>query len=167
MGGARGQRATRALSGPTSPRGSRPGRLVSRSSGSRASVRRRRGVTTPSETDDFKRAAARRALDLLADGMILGLGSGSTAERFVTELAVRVHTGLQVTCVPTSKKSERLARSLGLQLTTLDDNPRLDLTIDGADEVDKRTFDLIKGRGGALLREKLVAMASDREVIVA
>jgi len=98
--------------------------------------------------------------------MVLGLGTGSTAAEFVKLLGARVAGGLDVTGIPTSEETAELARSLGVKLTTLDEQPFVDLTIDGADELDDR-LRLIKGGGGALLREKIVAAASDRVVIVA
>jgi ribose 5-phosphate isomerase A len=124
-------------------------------------------VTTGTDTDELKRAAARRALEDVRDGMVLGLGSGTTAEIFLAELADRVRRGLRVTCVPTSTRVRTLADQLGVRVASLNEHAHLDLTVDGADEIDLRTFNLIKGRGGALLREKLVATASDREIIVA
>jgi ribose 5-phosphate isomerase A len=122
-----------------------------------------------------KRAAAEHALAYVRDGMVLGLGSGSTAELFVAALGARVRGearggargGLRVVGVPTSERAAQLARDAGVPLATLEERPRVDLTVDGADEIDPRTFDLIKGRGGALVREKLVAVASGREIIVA
>jgi ribose 5-phosphate isomerase A len=119
------------------------------------------------DADWLKRAAALRALDFVRDGMVLGLGSGSTAEMCLTELAQRVQSGLRVVAVPTSRKTEAMAEQLGVPLATLDQHPRLDLTIDGADEIEPRTFNLIKGHGGSLLREKLVAVATAKEIIVA
>lgn len=116
--------------------------------------------------DDFKESAALRALDLVQDGMRLGLGSGSTAARFVTALGEKVAQGLQVLCVPTSEATRAQAMRLGIPLTTLDATPHLHLTIDGADEIDDR-LRLIKGGGGALLREKIVATASDKMVVIA
>lgn len=110
-----------------------------------------------------KRAAATFAARLVSDGMLVGLGSGSTSELMIEALAERVRDGLRVTGVPTSAKSGELARRLGIPVTTLGDR-ELDLTIDGADEVDP-SRNLIKGRGGALLDEKLVAIASRRYVI--
>jgi ribose 5-phosphate isomerase A len=98
--------------------------------------------------------------------MKLGLGTGSTAEEFVTALAERVRTGLSVTCVPTSERTAALAGRLGITVTTLDQEPSLDLTVDGADELD-RQLRLIKGGGGALLREKIVANASRRMIVIA
>ena len=114
-----------------------------------------------------KLAAARSALEEVRDGMVVGLGSGSTAELFVAELGDRVRQGLRVLGVPTSERVAAVARAVGVPLTTLDEHPRLALTVDGADEVEPRALALIKGRGGALVREKLVAMATDREIIVA
>lgn len=116
--------------------------------------------------DDAKRNAARAAVQLVQDGMALGLGTGSTASVMLDELAKRMRAeGLKVRGVPTSEATQQLARVLGVPLTTLDDEPRLDLTLDGADEVDPR-FRLIKGLGGALLREKVVASASKRVCIM-
>jgi ribose 5-phosphate isomerase A len=119
-----------------------------------------------SRSDDFKESAARAALDLVKDGMRLGLGTGSTAARFVDALGQRVKAGLQVVCVPTSEATRLQAERLGIPLTTLDETPELDLTVDGADEID-RALRLIKGGGGALLREKIVATASDSMVVIA
>ncbi len=117
-------------------------------------------------TDDLKEAAALRALDLVCDGMWLGLGTGSTAARFVEALGQKVASGLQVLCVPTSEATRAQAESLGIPLTTLDETPHLHLTVDGADEIDDQ-LRLIKGGGGALLREKIVATASDQMVVIA
>jgi ribose 5-phosphate isomerase A len=114
--------------------------------------------------DDEKRKAAEAAAALVEDGMIVGLGSGSTAAIAIEALGRR---GLRIVGVPTSEKSADLARSCGIRLTTLAATPRLDLTIDGADEIEIGTLALVKGRGGALLREKIVAAATDRLVIVA
>jgi ribose 5-phosphate isomerase A len=116
--------------------------------------------------DGFKRAAAKAALDLIEPGMRLGLGTGSTAAHFVDLLGAQVRDGLRVIGVPTSEATRRQAEALGIPLTTLDDMPALDLTIDGADEIDP-AFRLIKGGGGALLREKIVATASARMVVIA
>ena len=118
------------------------------------------------KTDELKEAAARAALDLVTEGMRLGLGTGSTASRFVAALGERVAGGLNVLCVPTSEATREQAVKLGIPITTLDETPRLDLTIDGADEIDAE-LRMIKGGGGALLREKIVATASDRMVVVA
>jgi ribose 5-phosphate isomerase A len=110
-------------------------------------------------------AAARMALGEVRPGMKLGLGSGRTAEQFVRFLGEKVKGGLDVVGVPTSERTARLAAECGVPLTTLDDAPHLDLTIDGADEVGPG-YRLVKGGGGALLREKIVAAASDRMVVV-
>jgi ribose 5-phosphate isomerase A len=114
----------------------------------------------------LKESAALRALDLVCDGMWLGLGSGSTATRFVEALGVKVAAGLRVLCVPTSEATRAQAEALGIPLTTLDETPHLHLTVDGADEIDDQ-LRLIKGGGGALLREKIVATASDQMVVIA
>ncbi|MBX9450410.1 MAG: ribose-5-phosphate isomerase RpiA [Mesorhizobium sp.] len=114
----------------------------------------------------LKIEAAREALTHVADGMKLGIGTGSTAEEFVRLLAVKVGEGMTVIGVPTSERTARLCSELGVPLSTLDETPRLDLTIDGADEVDP-ALSLVKGGGGALLREKIVAAASARMVVIA
>jgi ribose 5-phosphate isomerase A len=116
--------------------------------------------------DNQKQAAARRALDFVEDGMKLGIGTGSTAEEFVKLLAERVAGGLRIIGVPTSERTLALATKLGVPMSNLDDTPHLDLTIDGADELDANLA-LIKGGGGALLREKIVATASDRMIVIA
>src|SRR4051794_31236947 len=95
--------------------------------------------------DELKRTAARQALDLVEDGMVLGLGSGSTAELFVEALAERVASGLRVTGVATSRRVTELAQRHHIPLVEGDDLPRVDLTIDGADEIQPRTLGLIKG----------------------
>src|SRR5580692_10034359 len=118
------------------------------------------------DQNSLKRAVAARALDFVQDGMKLGLGSGSTAEMFVEMLAPRVRGGEKLLCVPTSERTAALARKLGLTLASLDDLAPLDLTIDGADEAD-RNLDLIKGGGGMLLREKIVASASKKMIVIA
>jgi ribose 5-phosphate isomerase A len=115
---------------------------------------------------DYKAQAAERALAFVAPGMKLGLGTGSTAAKFVDLLGAEVARGLDVVGVPTSEATRTQAAALGIRLTTLDAEPRLDLTIDGADELDGR-LRLIKGGGGALLREKIVASASGRMVVIA
>jgi ribose 5-phosphate isomerase A len=117
-------------------------------------------------SDDLKRRAAAAALDYVEDGMRLGLGTGSTAAEFVRLLGRRVAEGLAVTGVATSLATERLARESGIPLTTLDETPELDLDVDGADEIGP-DLGLIKGGGGALLREKIVANASARMIVVA
>lgn len=118
------------------------------------------------DLDIFKAQAAARALDFVEPGMKLGLGTGSTAARFVDLLGAKVRDGLEVVCVPTSEATFAQATRLSIPLTTLDDHPQLDLTIDGADEIDPMLH-LIKGGGGALLREKIVAMASDHMIVIA
>jgi ribose 5-phosphate isomerase A len=117
--------------------------------------------TDPAEQ---KRAAAEMAVAMVEDGMRLGLGTGSTAALFVEALGRRVASGLAVVAVPTSESTRAQAEALGIRLATLEEEPELDLTVDGADEIDPE-LNLIKGGGGALLREKLVAAAS-REVLV-
>lgn len=116
--------------------------------------------------DELKRQAAARALEYVQDGMKLGLGTGSTAKHFVELLGERVRDGLKVVGVPTSEATRADAERCGIPLTTLDDLDRLDLTVDGADEIDP-DLNLIKGGGGALLREKIVAAASDRMIVIA
>ena len=118
------------------------------------------------EQDGLKRAAAAKALDYVSDGMKIGLGTGSPAEAFLDLLSPRVRGGLKLLCVPTSERTAARARQLGLTLAALDDLAPLDLTVDGADEAD-RDFVLIKGAGGALLREKIVAAASKRMIVIA
>jgi ribose 5-phosphate isomerase A len=117
-------------------------------------------------SDALKRAAAERAVSVVTDGMRLGLGTGSTAAHFVALLGERVRGGLKVVGVPTSEVTRRQAEAEGVPLTTLDETPELDLTVDGADEIDDR-LRLIKGAGGALLREKIVAAASRRMLVIA
>jgi len=116
-------------------------------------------------TDELKRAVGRRAAELVDDGMSLGLGTGSTADCFLDALGERVRAGLRVRGVPTSERTARRAEALGIALTTLEECPRLDLAVDGADQVDPRGH-LIKGLGGALFREKRVAKASAELVII-
>jgi len=113
-----------------------------------------------------KRQAAAIAVDWVKPGMRLGLGTGSTAKHFVELLAERVRGGLKVVGVPTSETTRADAQRLGVPLTTLDETPELDMTVDGADEIGPG-LDLIKGGGGALLREKIVAAASARMVVIA
>ena len=114
----------------------------------------------------LKIEAARVALEHVEDGMRLGIGTGSTAEEFVRLLAVKVQEGLSIIGVPTSERTAALCRELGVPLSTLEETPELDLTIDGADEIDPQ-LGLIKGGGGALLREKIVAAASRRMIVIA
>ncbi len=120
----------------------------------------------PMDQKQMKIEAAREALAHVSDGMRLGIGTGSTAEEFVRLLAQKVATGLNVVGVPTSERTAALCRELGVPLSTLDETPELDLTIDGADEIDSE-LSLIKGGGGALLREKIVAAASARMIVIA
>lgn len=115
--------------------------------------------------DSLKRAVAAKAVEYVRDGMKLGLGTGSTAEAFLDLLAPRVRGGLTVTGVPTSERTAAKARALGIALGELDQLAPLDLTIDGADETDADLV-LIKGGGGALLREKIVASASKRMLVI-
>jgi ribose 5-phosphate isomerase A len=116
--------------------------------------------------EELKRQAAARALEEVQGGMKLGLGSGSTAKHFVELLGERVRAGLKVVGVPTSEVTRTDALRCGIALTTLDEVDQLDLTVDGADEID-HSLNLIKGGGGALLREKIVAAASDRMIVIA
>jgi ribose 5-phosphate isomerase A len=113
-----------------------------------------------------KQIAAESAAQLVKNGMVIGLGSGSTAEIAIRILGDKVKNGLQIIGVPTSLKSDQIARGLGIRLATLEVYPELDLTIDGADEVELGSLDLIKGRGGALLREKIVASSSRQLIII-
>jgi ribose 5-phosphate isomerase A len=115
---------------------------------------------------EMKRVAAAKAVEFVHDGMKLGLGTGSTAEIFLELLAARVRGGLNVIGTPTSERTAEKARSLGIPLANLDDLAPLDLTIDGADEADRK-LNLIKGAGGALLREKIVAASSARMIVIA
>ncbi|WP_424971322.1 ribose-5-phosphate isomerase RpiA [Dinoroseobacter sp. S76] len=119
-----------------------------------------------SPIDRAKYVAAKRAVGFIEDGMRVGLGTGSTAAWMVRHLAeVVAEEGMQITCVATSTRTAELARELGLTVTTLDDVKWLDLTIDGADEFDPG-LNLIKGGGGALLQEKIVATASDQMIVI-
>lgn len=115
---------------------------------------------------ELKIESARAALGLVKDGMRLGIGTGSTADEFIKLLAGEVKSGLDIIGVPTSIKTKTLCDELGVPLTTLEKMPELDLVIDGADEVDGQ-FQLIKGGGGALLREKIVAHASKAMAVIA
>jgi ribose 5-phosphate isomerase A len=113
-----------------------------------------------------KEAAGRAAAKLVRDGNIVGLGTGSTAYFAVIALGERVKAGLKIVGIPTSVQTADLARAVGIPLTTLDEHPEIDITIDGADEVDPK-LNLIKGGGGALLREKVVASATKKMIVVA
>ncbi len=118
------------------------------------------------DRDQLKRAAALRAIEEVEDGMVLGLGTGSTAAFVVEGLAARVKSGLHIVGIPSSERTAAQARRLGIPIATFAEYQKLDMTIDGADEVELGTLHLIKGLGGALLREKIVAAASRRLVIV-
>jgi ribose 5-phosphate isomerase A len=116
--------------------------------------------------DEAKRMAARRALEFVEDGMLLGLGSGTTSRMFIEELGARVKQGLRVRGIATSTASRQLAESLSIPIITFDDSPVLDLAVDGADEVGPGLA-LIKGGGGALFREKIVASAARKFIVIA
>ena len=118
------------------------------------------------DQDALKREVGRAAAEHVTDGMVLGLGTGSTAEAFLRALAPRVADGLTVRGVPTSIRTANLCQELGIALTDLERDPVLDLAIDGADEVDP-DLNLIKGAGGALLREKIVAAAAKDMLVIA
>jgi ribose 5-phosphate isomerase A len=121
---------------------------------------------TLSERDRLKQASAQRAIEYVEDGMVVGLGTGSTAYFVVEGLGARVAQGLKIVGIPTSERTATQARGLKIPLATFAEYSRIDLTIDGADEVERGTLNLIKGLGGALLREKIVATAGDRLIIV-
>jgi ribose 5-phosphate isomerase A len=123
-------------------------------------------MTQDHKNDQEKEAAARASLRYVKDGQVVGLGTGSTAAYFIKLLGEEVKKGLRVRGIPTSVRSTELAKSLGIPLTTLDECQEIAVTVDGADEVDPQ-LRLIKGGGGALLREKIVASATKLEVIVA
>ena len=116
--------------------------------------------------DELKRQSAEIAVAAVEDGMIVGLGTGSTAKIAVDLLGARVAAGLRIVGVPTSETTATQARALGIELGELAEHPSLDLTIDGADEVHLGTLDLIKGLGGALVREKIVAAASRQMIVI-
>ncbi|NIJ42037.1 ribose 5-phosphate isomerase A [Parvibaculum indicum] len=117
-------------------------------------------------SNEQKKNAALKAAGFIENGMKLGLGTGSTAEYFVQALGARVAEGLDIVGVPTSERTRAMAETRGIPLTNLDETPHLDITVDGADELDSK-LRLIKGGGGALLREKIVATASDRMIVIA
>lgn len=123
-------------------------------------------MTDQQQEAQEKEAAGRAAAELVCDGDIVGLGTGSTAYFAVVALGERVKAGLKIVGIPTSVKTAGLAKQLGMPLTTLDEHPEIDITIDGADEIDP-SLNLIKGGGGALLREKVIAFASKKMVVVA
>ena len=116
--------------------------------------------------DKAKEAAAKEALKFVEDGQVVGLGSGSTAVHLLPPLAERIRQGLKIRGVPTSSHTRDMAAQLGIPLATLEECPQIDVTIDGADEIDPK-LRLIKGGGGALLREKIIASASRKLVIIA
>lgn len=120
------------------------------------------------KTEELKKAAGVRAVDFVRAGMLVGLGTGSTSEFAIEELSKRVRNGRlsDVSCVPSSERTKNFAETVGLDLVELDSSRRIDVTIDGADEIDS-DFSLIKGGGGALLREKVLAQNSKRNIIVA
>lgn len=114
----------------------------------------------------MKRMAAKKALEFVEDGMILGIGTGSTVEYFISKLGKKIkEEKLDIIGIPTSHRTKNLAKENGIPLSTLKDHPEIDLTVDGADEVDP-DLNLIKGGGGALTREKIVAFASKKEIII-
>jgi ribose 5-phosphate isomerase A len=117
--------------------------------------------------DQFKRAAADQAASLVENNMVVGLGTGSTAAFLIETLIRRAADGLKIKCIPTSERSAAQAREGGLELVTFATNRTLDIAIDGADEIKRDNLDLVKGLGGALLREKIVASAAKRFVIIA
>jgi ribose 5-phosphate isomerase A len=119
------------------------------------------------DRDARKREAAMAAVAMVTDGMVVGLGTGSTAAFAIDGLIARVRDGLRIVGIPTSERSAKQARDGGIELTDFGHHPKIDLTIDGADEIVIGSLDLIKGLGGALLREKIVAAASDRLIIIA
>ncbi|RKD24453.1 ribose 5-phosphate isomerase A [Ammoniphilus oxalaticus] len=117
------------------------------------------------QLDQKKRIAAEKAVEWIEDGMLIGLGSGSTVYWFIRKLAERVHDGLRIQGIPSSKRTEQWADEMGIPLTDFSKTDRLDLAIDGADEVDPK-LNLIKGGGGSLLREKLVNQVADKLIII-
>jgi len=115
--------------------------------------------------EEMKRVAAEKAVEYIEDGMIIGLGTGSTMRYALKKIGELVSQGLQIKAIPTSLQTKKIAKQENIPLTTLEEYPEIDLTIDGADEVDSN-LNLIKGGGGALTREKIVAYHSKREIIV-
>ncbi|MFT3933826.1 MAG: ribose-5-phosphate isomerase RpiA [Chitinophagaceae bacterium] len=116
--------------------------------------------------EEIKKQAAVHAMQYVEDGMTIGIGTGSTVYWFIKELSVRVQQGLNCRCIPTSVPTDNMARQLGIPMLVLNDVEKIDITIDGADEIDPQ-LNLIKGGGGALLQEKMVAAASDKLIIIA
>lgn len=119
------------------------------------------------EQDAQKQRAATRAVEAVRDGMVLGLGSGSTVAFMLEALAARIAAGLTIVGIPSSEQTAAAARRLGIPLTDFAAHRRIDLTIDGADQIARGTLDLIKGLGGALLREKMIAQASAAMIVIA
>ena len=119
------------------------------------------------DESELKRAAAESAVALVMDGAVVGLGTGSTSAFAVNALGKRVKDGLKIIGIPTSERTAAQARDLGIAISSLEEHPGIDITIDGADQVEEGSLNLIKGYGGALLREKIVASASKRLVIIA
>jgi ribose 5-phosphate isomerase A len=119
------------------------------------------------DRDALKREAAEQAAAMVEDGMVVGLGTGSTAAFFIESLIARAKRGLSIVCIPTSERSAAQARAGGLRLVGFDTHTRIDICIDGADEIKRDSLDLVKGLGGALLREKIVASAARRLIIIA
>lgn len=117
------------------------------------------------DQNDMKRMAGEKAIEFVEDGMILGLGTGTTVECFLKKLSQRIQEGLDVKCIPSSNHTKKIAKDFNIPLTTFDENPEIDLTIDGADEVDS-DLNVIKGGGGALTREKIVAFHSKKVIII-
>lgn len=117
------------------------------------------------DREQLKQRACQHAVREVQDGMVLGLGTGSTVYYFLQELGRLVREGLNITGVPTSLRTAQIATQLAIPLTTLEDQPHLDLAVDGADEVDGQ-LNMVKGAGGALLREKIVAASASRFLIV-
>ena len=115
---------------------------------------------------NLKQMAGEKAAEYIEDGMVVGLGTGSTVRYTILKLGNMVASGLDIVGIPTSLDTERLAKEVGIRISALEEYPEIDLTVDGADEVDPH-LNLIKGGGGALLREKIVASASKKEIIVA
>jgi ribose 5-phosphate isomerase A len=115
----------------------------------------------------LKHEAALRAADLVQSGMVVGLGTGSTATLFIAELIARAKLGLKIRCIPTSERSDAQARAGGLDVIGFDQVKKIDLAVDGADEIAEGSLDLIKGLGAALLREKIVASAAAKFVVIA
>jgi ribose 5-phosphate isomerase A len=120
-----------------------------------------------SDRDEQKRRAAARAAEEVKSGMVLGLGSGTTMHFVLGELAARIKTGLKIAGVPSSERTAAEAGRLGIPLADFASHRRLNLTIDGADQIARGSLDLVKGLGGALLREKMIALASERMIVVA